>query len=139
MDSALLTGWMNFLGPQGYDCFLTMTYAEPARSAEAALWRARVFLTRYFDGRKEKARAFLVAEPHESGFFHVHGLVDSHGSAELRFHLWRAAKRRHGRCRFEPFNSADSVRAYVCKYLLKNASNWEILGARRFPGDPVVS
>jgi hypothetical protein len=133
-DSALLTGWMDLLRPQGYDCFLTMTFdprlgSGAARSPDSALWKAKTFLTRYFEGRRERVKAFIVAEPFELGNYHVHGLVDSHGSAELRFHLWRAAKGRHGRARFEPFESGESVRAYVCKYLLKESTNWEILGA----------
>lgn len=133
-DSALLAAWMGLLEPQGYDCFLTMTFdpkfnAGAARSSDQALWRTRTFLTRYFEGRGERVKAFIVAEPFELGNYHAHGLLDSHGSTELRFHLWRAAKYRHGRCSFEGFNRADSVRAYVCKYLLKESSHWEMLGA----------
>lgn len=132
MNDSLLTEWVGLLGKQGYDCFVTMTFdpsrgAGAARSPDAALWRARTFLIRYFSGRRERVRAFLVAEPFELGNYHVHGLLDAHGSAELRFHLWRAAKKRHGRCRFEPFDSAAAVHAYVSKYLLKQSSHWEIL------------
>jgi len=138
MNVDLVNGWVEFLGGQHYDCFMTMTFDPAARSGAAAsssiaLWRSREFLIRFFSGRRERAIAFLAAEPFDLGNYHVHGLLDTHGSAELRYHLWRAAKRRHGRARFEPFEDAASVQAYVIKYVMKAGCDYCLLSpARQF-------
>jgi hypothetical protein len=128
MQGELEHGWAEFLQEQGYDCFFTVTFRDPAHSPEAAIWRAKTFLIRYFEGRCERVKAFIVAEPHELGFYHVHGLLDSHGSFELRRSLWSHCFNRHGRCRFEPFESSEAVAVYVMKYCVKQSSSWEMIG-----------
>lgn len=127
----LQDGWVKFLEPMGFDCFFTITYRLPARSWTSAIWRAKKFLIRYYSGRGERARAFIVAEPHELGHYHVHGLLDTHGSFELRRHLWAACKNRHGICRFEPLDDKEAVRIYVTKYCLKESSAWDLIGIRK--------
>jgi hypothetical protein len=128
MDEAARAGWVKFLAARRYDCFFTMTFQSAARSSDAALHRAEMFLTRYFSGRREKVSAFIVAEPHQLGHYHIHGLLDSHGSFQLRRALWAAGKNRHGRCRFEPLRNGEAVQAYVTKYCLKESAAWLMVG-----------
>lgn len=131
MPSALQVEWVKLLERCGFDCFFTISPDQKIRgwrSADEAIWRTKIFLVRYFSGRRENVKAFIVAEPYRLGFWHSHGLLDSHGDYLLRRHLWAACKGRIGRNRFEPFKSADAVAVYVMKYCVKDSSVWDLIG-----------
>lgn len=131
----LRAGWNQFLGGQGFDCFWTMTYKEPANSAGLAIDRSKRLLTNFYKSISKGAQvhAFIVAEQHLSGSYHVHGLMRLGVQGDdiqfaMRKGLWAAAHKKYGRARFEPVNDADAVRGYVCKYLTKRVCDYAVVG-----------
>lgn len=121
---ALLAGWSEFLGRFGFDCFATLTFKVPAATGQTALRRGIKFLRTFYKPLKRKPFAFLCAEPHQSGSYHVHGLIrlesldEQHGYL-MRQGMWEQAHKQYGRARFEPVYSADAVERYIAKYLVK--------------------
>jgi len=83
------------------------------------------------------ARAFLVAEPHQSGELHIHGLAASFGPGwqpelALPWDIWGGLFKRFCRAKLEACNSQEAVTGYCAKYLLKEQSRvcdyYEVFG-----------
>jgi len=85
------------------------------------------------------ARAFLVAEPHQSGDVHIHGIVSGAGPGwrpemALPWDIWSGLFKRFGRANVELCNSQGAVSSYCSKYLLKQQSRvcdfYEVFGSK---------
>jgi len=73
------------------------------------------------------ARAFLVAEPHQSGDLHIHGIVagsvrNGRNLMESPGEIWSALFKRFGGAKVEPVHGAGQVCMYCSKYVLKQQS-----------------
>jgi len=119
---------------QGYnwDYFLTSTFRLPRVEPYYALRSVWHELRRY-----NVARSFLVAEPHQSGDLHVHGLAAGAGPGwrpelSLPWDIWSGLFKRFGRAKVEACNSQEAVTGYCAKYLLKQQSRvcdyYEVFG-----------
>lgn len=129
----LRAGWNQFLAGQGFDCFFTTTFREPANSAGLAIDRTKRLLTNFYKPIGGNVHAFIVAEEHKSGSFHCHGLMRLGAQGDdiqfaMRKALWESAHQKYGRARFEPVNDADAVRGYVSKYLTKRVCDYAVVG-----------
>jgi len=122
---------------QGYnwDYFLTSTFRRPRKEPYYALQSVWHELEKYHGDR-----AFLVAEPHQSGDLHVHGLVAGPGPGwvpgiSLPWDIYEGLFKRFGRARVESANSQGAVSSYCAKYLLKQQSRvcdyYEVFGDKR--------
>ena len=122
-------GWL-----QGYnwDYFLTSTFRRPRQEPYYALQSVWHELQKSF-----VARAFLVAEPHQSGELHIHGLAAGPGGTwrpdiALPWDIWSGLFKRFGRAKVEACNSQEAVSGYCAKYLLKQQSRvcdyYEVFG-----------
>lgn len=120
---------------QGYrwDYFLTSTFRSPRHEPYYAIKHVWHEL---HDGHNI-ARAFLVAEPHQSGDLHIHGItagskLEPFAGVEPRGYYgvqgnnidtpagtWEGLFKRFGRAKVEPCNSHEAVSMYCAKYLLK--------------------
>ena len=117
---------------QGYnwDYFLTSTFLLPRKEPYYALQAVWHELTWH-----GVARAFLVAEPHESGDLHIHGIAAGHpGSPNLAlpWDIYDGLFKRFGRAKVEACNDQGAVSSYCAKYLLKQQSRvcdyYEVFG-----------
>ncbi|MBA7689083.1 hypothetical protein ES703_97578 [subsurface metagenome] len=119
---------------QGYnwDYFLTSTFRRPRKEPYYALQSVWHKLQHY-----SVARAFLVAEPHQSGELHIHGLAAGFGPGwqpelALPWDIWGGLFKRFGRAKVEACNSQEAVTGYCAKYLLKEQSRicdyYEVFG-----------
>ncbi len=122
---------------QGYnwDYFLTSTFRKPRKEPYYALQSVWHVLQSDF-----VARAFLVAEPHQSGDLHIHGLAAGSGAGwrpelALPWDIWTSLFKRFGRAKVEACNTQEAVTGYCAKYLLKQQSRvcdyYEIFGRKR--------
>ena len=122
---------------QGYnwDYFLTSTFRRPRQEPYYALQSVWHELTHYDVGR-----AFLVAEPHQSGDLHIHGLAAGRGPGwrpeiALPWDIYAGLFKRFGRAKVEACNSQELVTGYCAKYLLKQQSRvcdyYEVFGDKR--------
>jgi hypothetical protein len=131
----LQEGWSSFLSRFGFDCFFTLTFRNPAWSAECAVDRACRLLRKFFKHRHMKLDAFVVAEQHLNGCYHVHGMLrlgalsDDQGVQLLRG-LWTLGFNTYGRCQFDLIRSSESVRLYISKYLTKRVADYRLLGLK---------
>lgn len=117
-----------------WDYFVTSTFRKPRIEPYYALHGVWHQLH-----KQNVARAFLVAEPHQSGDLHIHGLAMAvrpadwlaRDQAEL---IWHGLFKRFGRAKVEACNSHEAVSAYCAKYLLKQQSRvcdyYEIFGSK---------
>ena len=121
---------------QGYnwDYFLTSTFKKPRKEPYYALQSVWHVLQNDF-----VARAFLVAEPHQSGELHIHGLAAGRGPGwrpemALPWDIWTSLFKRFGRARVEACNTQEAVTGYCAKYLLKQQSRvcdyYEVFGSK---------
>lgn len=120
----LIDAWVELLGRFEYDCFFTLTFRNPATSSILAIDRASRLLTKFFKSIHHPLRSFVVAEQHQSGLYHVHGLLhlgalSSLHAEQILTALWKAGFDRFGRCSFELVQDPSRVRSYVSKYLIK--------------------
>ena len=127
-------GWIVFLERFNFDAWGTVTYRVPTRSAGTAIRRAVRTLRKFYRGiGVRKIRAFIVAEPHESGCYHAHLLFKCGAPAgdelrrrELLKAIFDFVRVELGRCSFEGVRDQQAVRAYVGKYLIKRSAEWWI-------------
>jgi hypothetical protein len=119
---------------QGYDWddFLTCTFRRPRQEPYYALQSVWHELK-----KSNVARAFLVAEPHQSGDLHIHGLAAGAGPGwkpelKLPWDVYGSLFKRFGRAKVEACNSQGAVSMYCAKYLLKQQSRvcdyYEVFG-----------
>ena len=124
--------YADFLQGYNWDYFLTSTFRRPRKEPYYALQSVWHVLQSDF-----VARAFLVAEPHQSGDLHIHGLAAGSGPGwrpemALPWDIWTSLFKRFGRARVEACNTQEAVTGYCAKYLLKQQSRvcdyYEIFG-----------
>jgi hypothetical protein len=119
---------------QGYawDDFLTSTFRRPRQEPYYALQSVWHELK-----KSNVARAFLVAEPHQSGDLHIHGLAAGAGPGwlpelALPWDIYDSLFKRFGRAKVEACNNQGAVSMYCSKYLLKQQSRvcdyYEVFG-----------
>jgi hypothetical protein len=122
-------GWLQ---SYNWDDFLTVTFRKPRIEPYYALQSVWHALQGY-----NVARSFLVAEPHQSGELHIHGLASGPGPAwrpgiALPWDIWGGLFKRFGRAKVEACNSQGAVSMYCAKYLLKQQSRvcdyYEVFG-----------
>lgn len=125
-------GYAEWLKGYNWDCFLTSTFRKPRKEPYYALQSVWHELKNY-----GVARAFLVAEPHQSGDLHVHGIVAGRGPGwqpdlALPWDIYAGLFKRFGRAKVEACNSQEAVTGYCAKYLLKQQSRvcdyYEVFG-----------
>lgn len=133
--------WMRFLEPLGGDTFFTITFDDRkggfARGANQACNRGVQLLGGVARKWGRPIPGFVVAEQHENGSYHVHGLLRLGGRSEeelghMRSMLWRAAFDTYGRSEFRAIGDVEGVRGYVSKYLLKEVAEFRITSPRRW-------
>lgn len=129
----LKESWAKFLERFEFDCFFTLTYRAPATSAILSIDRASRLLGKFYDSLKIPLQSFIVAEQHESGTYHAHGLLrlgtlNKENQVLLCRALWKAGWQKYGRCSFELIRSSEDVRAYVGKYLTKRVADHRFVG-----------
>lgn len=118
--------WIDLLGKAAPDSFFTVTFARKQRFPRQALEKILPLLPEYF------TLAFLGAEEHFLGGWHLHGLgkvywfdkaPDITRSA-LYSTLGQFGKFR----RVEPIHHTGGVQAYVSKYLTKELADYDFVG-----------
>ncbi len=126
--------YAEWLKSYNWDYFLTSTFNKPRREPYYALQSVWHELQKF-----SVSRAFLVAEPHQSGDLHIHGLAAGRGAGwypELRlpWDIWQGLFTRFGRAKVEACNSQEAVTGYCAKYLLKQQSRvcdyYEVFGSK---------
>ncbi len=126
--------YAEFLQGYNWDYVLTSTFRKPRREPYYALQHVWHRLQNY-----NVARAFLVAEPHQSGDLHIHGLAAGAGPGwrpemALPWDIWQGLFKRFGRAKVEACNSQEAVTGYCAKYLLKQQSRacdyYEVFGSK---------
>lgn len=133
VTSMVVVGWESWLRLQGFDCFFTVTFREPQSSAKAAIRKVSRVLSKFYDSMGGEVAAFLAAEPHVSGVYHVHGLMRL-GVSAAEFQavylqsLWKAAFDACGRSSFELIRDLDKSLGYVVKYCLKDGREYALVG-----------
>ncbi len=124
--------YAEWLKGYNWDYFLTSTFRRPRVEPYYALQSVWHELKKSF-----VARAFLVAEPHQSGDLHIHGLAAGFGPGwrpelALPWDIWSGLYKRFGRAKVEACNSQEAVTGYCAKYLLKQQSRacdyYEVFG-----------
>lgn len=127
--------YAEFLQGYNWDYFLTSTFRKPRKEPYYALQSVWHKLREY-----DVARAFLVAEPHQSGELHIHGLASGFGPGwlpdiALPWDIWSGLFKRFGRSTVEACNSQEAVTGYCAKYLLKQQSRvcdyYEVFGDKQ--------
>ncbi|MBA7592115.1 hypothetical protein ES708_34292 [subsurface metagenome] len=126
--------YAEWLKGYNWDYFLTSTFRRPRREPYYALQSV------WHELRKsDVARAFLVAEPHQSGDLHIHGLAAGFAPGwrpgiALPWDIWSSLNKRFGRAKVEACNSQEAVAGYCAKYLLKQQSRvcdyYEVFGSK---------
>lgn len=123
---------------QGYhwDYFATATFRTPRKEPYYALkhvWHE-------LHAHSNVDRAFLVAEPFQSGDLHIHGLLAGDAAwlpaMKLPWDIWQGLFEKFGRAKVEACNDANAVAKYCAKYVLKQQSRvcdyYEVFGHARF-------
>ena len=125
--------YAEWLHDYNWEYFLTSTFRRPRKEPYYALqtvWHE-------LNHNSSVQRAFLVAEPHQSGDLHVHGLVAGRGGAwlpdiSLPWDIYARLFKRFGRAQVGAANSQGAVSSYCAKYLLKQQSRvcdyYEVFG-----------
>jgi hypothetical protein len=128
--------WVKFLNGLGFDTWFTLTFRDGASSAGLAVDRAKRLLKRACKGIKIECNAFIVAEQHVNGTYHVHGMMRV-GAISKEFeqgflrYFWKVAFDAYGRNSFSSIDDNDAVSAYVAKYLVKRVCDWQLVGCKR--------
>ncbi len=124
--------YAEFLQGYNWDYFLTSTFRRQRKEPYYALQSVWHRLQNY-----NVARAFLVAEPHQTGDLHIHGLAAGAGPGwrpemALPWDIWQGLFKRFGRAKVEACNTQEAVTGYCAKYLLKQQSRacdyYEVFG-----------
>lgn len=132
--TAIRSEYAEWLKSYNWDYFLTSTFRRPRQEPYYALQSVWHELQKSF-----VARAFLVAEPHQSGELHIHGLTAGTGPGwkpeiALPWEIWSALFKRFGRAKVEAANSQEAVTGYCAKYLLKQQSRvcdyYDVFGSK---------
>lgn len=105
-----------------WDYFMTATFRKPRVEPYYALKAVFGELENY-----GVARAFLGAEPFQSGDLHIHGILagpapDWRPGISLPWDIWNGLFVKFGRAKVEACNNLESVTAYCAKYVLKQQS-----------------
>jgi len=132
MRDEMIDSWVELLDKKKFDCFFTLTFREPASGSILAIDRGQRLLRYYFKSLKFPLDAFIVAEQHKSGLYHVHGLLKIPRMMETNVDmfltgLWKIGYEKFGRCSFQKIVDPERVRKYVAKYLLKDGGDWRFV------------
>lgn len=123
--------YSDFLQTKHWDYFVTVTYRSPRKEPYYALNGAwRVLKSNHV------GKAFLVAEPHQTGDLHLHGLVAGYPPGwkpemSLPFDMWGDLYKAFGRSAVSPIAEIGGVTSYCAKYVLKSeysADLYELFG-----------
>lgn len=126
MDATLRGGdqrqaYAEWLQSYNWDYFLTSTFKRPRKEPYYATQAVWATLQEHNAGR-----AFLVAEPFQSGDLHVHGVVAGYPppseGMDLPWEVWGHLFHKFGRAKVEACNSQEAVSLYCAKYILKQQS-----------------
>jgi hypothetical protein len=125
MQAELATAWGEFLSRFHWDWFLTLTFAEPARS-----FRAHRLFERFAGDVEEAARqqiGWFRADEYgpEGGRLHIHALMLNTRDL-MRMHWLQEWNRRAGWARILPFDATRGAAFYCAKYVTKEFGDWEL-------------
>lgn len=103
-----------------WDYFITVTFKSPRKEPYYAL--KTVWNTLHKDHFAQ--RGFLVAEPHQSGDLHIHGLIAGNRPGwkpelHLPWDIKANMDKKYGWTQCEALKSHKAVSNYCAKYLLK--------------------
>ena len=132
-NTTVRDAYADFIQSYHWDYFATVTFKSPRKEPYYAIknvWRECQ--------KVGAARGFLVAEPHESGDLHIHGLLATAAkgalpSLALPWDVEGSMRKRFGISRVEACNSAEAVSSYCAKYVTKQdgqIDHYDILGAK---------
>ncbi len=121
-----------------WDYFMTTTFRQQRQEPYYAIKGVYKELKEH-----NVARAFLVAEPHQSGDLHIHGVLAGtmgkgsyygvpDNNIDTAPHIWHGLFERFGRSQVGDCRSNEAVSGYCSKYILKQQSRvcdyYEIFG-----------
>ena len=124
--------YADWLQSYHWDYFATATFRSPRKEPYYAL--KHVWHELHVNSNVD--RAFLVAEPFQSGDLHIHGLLagDTNWKPEMKlpWDIWSGLFERFGRAKVEACNNQEAVSLYCAKYVLKQQSRvcdyYEVFG-----------
>jgi hypothetical protein len=110
---------------QGYpwDSFITATFKRRVNYPRTAIEKVSRELFEHPSGR-----AFLAAEEHYLGGWHVHGLVKWSSPTDVSNHFAKIRLERLGFSRVESIRNIGGSAGYCAKYLLKTQADYEFYG-----------
>jgi len=109
-----------------WDYFHTVTFRNPRRDSIAALRDVGDVCSEY------SSRAFIAAEPHFSGFLHVHAITFQDPDMRPYYLPWTIEERyrkRFGISAVQAVRGQEEVATYCSKYVTKGRAQYEFLGA----------
>lgn len=124
--SSIRGHYSEWLQEHHWDYFLTITYRQPRKEPYYALQQGWHCLERHGAGK-----AFLVAEPHQTGMLHLHGIVSGVSPTmrpplSLPWDIWSDLHRKFGRSQVAPIREIGGVAAYCSKYVLKSRNTMDL-------------
>lgn len=109
-----------YLQGKVWDAYFTVTFQRPANYARLAIDRVAKAL---YPVRK----AFVAAEPHKLGNYHVHGIAEFH-DADTDADRVLAKFQKLGFSTMQIARSNGAVSTYCSKYITKELGDYEFLG-----------
>jgi hypothetical protein len=128
----LQEAWIGFLKRWDFDSWFTVTFADPTKWSMLAVDRT-IRVLRLVTKRLNLSglESFVVAEPHQNGSYHAHGMLALHALNEemakkMLSVFWKISFDIYGFNRFQLMRNGDAVRTYVTKYITKSPTDWQI-------------
>lgn len=118
--------YADWLTRYNWEDFITITYKSPRREPYYALKHAWTTL------KSHGARTgFLVAEPHQTGFLHLHGLISGppppwRPPLELPWDIEQDLRKRYGISGVRPVREVGGASGYCAKYILKSQDTMDL-------------
>lgn len=129
--------YAEFLQSFEWDYFATITFKHERHDTLKAISDVWEFLNA--KPVQPVSRAFLAAEPHQTGALHLHGLLLANFNTTWRplpeaRHLQYILDKRFGRSRIEAAREDGAVTNYCSKYVVKNNNlyDYAFLGSQEF-------
>ena len=134
--------WAEMLLQMGFDAWFTLTFRDPASSAILALDRTTRLMKKAHKAIGIDCNAFVVAEQHQNGTYHAHGLLrigalTKEFEQEFLRHFWQVAFEAYGRNSFTRIVNQDAVTLYVAKYVTKDMADHRFIGFKGFRLTPL--
>jgi hypothetical protein len=124
----LRDGMGNWLSEMSWDYFQTGTFREEFETFSPFTAKRR-FL-KYIEGTRKKYGLsnidyFIAIEPHKSGTYHVHTLMNGCAGVSDEA-LWEDWFKKYGRNTVEIYDPQLGASHYLTKYIVKDLCDWDI-------------